>query len=798
MILNSFSKVHLFIGLLAAFVVVGCGAGMQGGTEGGGLSWKNKLKIADRFYEEGFFYDASHYYEEVLNDQPENVDVKYKLAESYFYSRDFKMANKNYKLVMEQNKELYPFSHYKYALTLKLNGKYAEAKVQFAAFTKTYRAFDAPLYKKKVKNEIAGCDYALKAIENPLNVVVVHMGGEINAAYTEASPMPVGDDKLIYSSLRTDTMIRAEDLKGKVARFKLYQSTKKGETWSRGEPLPESINFPKMDVANGVFSPDGSKFFYTQCEPNDAGNLICSIYVSDFKNDDWSKGEKLNDEINLSDFNNTHPAVAYEKRRKSLILYFVSDRPGGEGGRDIWYSEITAKGAYKKPRNVGRKINTVGNEITPFFNSKTQVLSFSSDGHPSLGGYDIFYSSGKMRKWTKPENAGYPLNSRVDDMYFVADANEEGGYFVSNRVGTIALKSETCCDDIFRYSWDRDMIPKIQVDGFGFDNDVAISSFTKRSNVKLHALRAWGDTVKTTGLNDDNFFVYKELPSLDQYIFVLDQVDLDHPGKNNIGHLSVLNSKGNLISEAEINDKGLFVFKELPQMNKYLFAPDVVSKVTFRLSVVEQDSSEILINEMTSVGGNPFSFALKPEKNYKIQALKLGYISSSVSLTTVGVKKSIVLHRNLPLQKLELNKSIVLKDVYYDFDKSTLREESNRTLAMLVEILSDNPSIIVELSSHTDSKGDDSYNRRLSQRRAESVVKYLRKHGIPKDRLVAKGYGESTPIADNTNPDGSDNPEGRQMNRRTEIKVIGKTEVVVKKKDASLDDAFKDAENGDD
>ena len=700
MILRASNKVRVFIGLLAVIVAVGCGSGIQGSGEGGGLSWKNKLKIADKFYEQGFFYDASHYYEEVLNDQPENVDVKYKLAESYFYSRDFKMANQNYKLVMEQNKELYPFSHFKYALTLKLNGKYEEAKKAFEDFTKSYRAFDAPLYKKIVKNEIAGCDYALEAMEKPLNVVIVHMGSEVNAAYTEASPMPVGDDKLIYSSLRTDTIIRAEDLEGKVARFKLYQSTKEGKKWGRGEPLPESVNSPKMDVANGVFSPDGSKFFYTQCEPNDVGNLICAIYVSDFKNGEWSKGEKLNDEINLPDFNNTHPAVAYEKRRKSLILYFVSDRPGGEGGRDIWYSEISAKGDYKKPRNVGRKINTVGNEITPFFNAGSRVLSFSSDGHPSMGGYDVFYSSGKMRKWTKPENAGYPINSRVDDMYFVADANEEGGYFVSNRVGTIALKSETCCDDIFRYSWDRDLIPKFAVDKFAHDADDATKTPLTDYDVKLYQ--------------------------------------------------------------------------------------------------VDQDSSVILIDEKHITTEAEYFFVLKHNKNYKIEAAKEGYFPNEEWASTMGLTKSDTLHRWIPLKKLELNKIIVLKDIYYDFDKATLRPESNRTLRKLVHILSINPSIVVELGAHTDSKGEEAYNKRLSQRRAESVVKYLKKHGIPKDRLVAKGYGEGTPIVANTNPDGSDNPEGRQMNRRTEIKVIGKTEVVVKKKGASLDDAFKDAENDDD
>jgi outer membrane protein OmpA-like peptidoglycan-associated protein len=117
-----------------------------------------------------------------------------------------------------------------------------------------------------------------------------------------------------------------------------------------------------------------------------------------------------------------------------------------------------------------------------------------------------------------------------------------------------------------------------------------------------------------------------------------------------------------------------------------------------------------------------------------------------------------------------------LRNIYYDFDKATLRLVSEEELANLKEILNANPQIIVEIGSHTDSKGNNDYNERLSQKRAESVVKFLVKNGIPPNRLTAKGYGESKPVAQNTNPDGSDNPEGRQKNRRTEFRIIGELE----------------------
>jgi len=695
---------NIFISTIIVLVftfLISCQSAMQSGSEAGGLTWKNKLKIADKFYNEGYFYDASHYYEEVLVDQPENIDVTYKLAESYFLSRDYKMANQSYKIVMEKNIQLYPLSHYKYALTLKMTGQYVAAKKEFELFGKKYRAYDAPLYKKKVKIEIAGCDFAIKAMENPQNVMIVHVGKEINAAYTEAAPMPIGDDVLIYASLRSDTLIASENLKGKVGKFMLYQAKRENRKWGQGEPLPAIINAPRKDVANGAFAPDcacpdGSKFFFTQCEANDAGKMICEIYSSDFKDGVWSNVKKLDEAINIPGFTSTHPTVGEDKKRGSLLLYFSSDRPDGVGGMDLWYSEITKDGVYKAPRNLGKKVNTVNDELTPYFNVSSNMLSFSSNGHPSIGGYDIFYTSGKMRKWTKPENAGYPINSVVDDMYFVSDDDEEGGYFVSNRKGAIALKSETCCDDIFRYSWDRDMIPKFAIDGFAYNAD---------------------DSTRTSFQDYD-----------------------------------------------------------------------------IKLFQIEKDSSEILINEKHITDESEFFFTIKRNKNYKLLATKEGYFPNDAFASTVGLTKSDTLHREIPLKKLELNQAIVLKDVYYDFDKATLREESSRTLNMLVDILNVNPGIVVELSSHTDSKGNDLYNEKLSQRRAESVVKFLRKAGISKDRLVPKGYGEKHPIADNTNPDGSDNPQGRQMNRRTEIKVIGETEITVHKKKANLDDALKGAE----
>ncbi|KEO73398.1 OmpA family protein [Anditalea andensis] len=179
-------------------------------------------------------------------------------------------------------------------------------------------------------------------------------------------------------------------------------------------------------------------------------------------------------------------------------------------------------------------------------------------------------------------------------------------------------------------------------------------------------------------------------------------------------------------------------------------------------------------------------FRLAPDEEFSIIASKSGYFTQSITYSTVGKTPdpttliqdvtNVTLDTTIVLEQLVLEKAIVLEDIYYDFDRAEIRPDAAEKLNALVKILKDNPNIRIELSSHTDSRGSDTYNQDLSQRRAESAVQYIISQGIAEDRLVARGYGESRPIAPNENPDGSDNPEGRQMNRRTEFKVIEITE----------------------
>ena len=192
---------------------------------------------------------------------------------------------------------------------------------------------------------------------------------------------------------------------------------------------------------------------------------------------------------------------------------------------------------------------------------------------------------------------------------------------------------------------------------------------------------------------------------------------------------------------------------------------------------------EILVQTVETGADGKYQFQLEPDQFYAIKTAKTGFLIQEHDIITTGIEKSRRYIKNLELDYY-IGRSIVVENIYYEFDEAALTKASEITIdTTIYEILIENLHIIIELSSHTDSEGSDGYNENLSQRRAESVVNYLIRKGIPKNRLTPKGYGESKPRAPNKNADGLDNPDGRAKNRRTEFKVIGELDVEVNYKD---------------
>ncbi len=656
------------------------------------LSFKKSLKMGDYLYSIGSFFNAAQYYQAVNEKQAGNAYVLSQIADCEYKLRDFKEAEKWYKELVDANDPLYPLAPYYYGLSLKANGKYAEAKTVFNTFEKSYKGVNSQNYKKFAKNQAKGCDLAMQKMQAPDTVKITHIGANVNANYTEFGPIPLGDTALLFASLKSDTIIMVDEIKKNNAYAAFYEAKKNGENFQKSTLYTGApFNADNAHTGNGCFSPDRKRFYFTRCDMlADSMKMICAIYLSVLKDGKWSDPQKMDDKINFPGSTNTQPNMGTSKLGD--ILYWVSDRPNGEGGQDIWFSTIDKNGKYSNPQSVGRKVNTAQNEATPYYDSKTGTLYFSSEGQIGMGGFDIFKTRGNQKKWETAVNMGYPVNSSVDDMYFVMDDNGYTGYIVSNRPGTMSVKSETCCDDIWRVEYPKKVFYAVR--GNVYDQDTR------------------------------------------QLI----------PG----------------------------------------------AKVFFL------DKSEKQIGEAISKKDTLYFWNTKPQNVYSLKASKDGYFTGSASFSVTTKNENDTARVDVYMKRIP-NEPIRVKNIFYDFDKATLRPESFPPLDTIANLLTQNPAIIVEIGANTDSKGDDAYNLRLSQARAQSVVDYLVQKGIPVERLQAKGYGETNQIAPNTLPNGKDNPDGRQLNRRTEFKIIGTIpgkELIYEQGDPGFDpDAIKEDEN---
>lgn len=654
---------------------------------------KNSEKIGDA-------YSSIDYYEAVLQKSPNNLSIKFKLAQLYQQTRNYPLAQQYYHEVFEADKEAYVDALFYRGLMKKMQGDYKNAIEDFNLFSKMIKGTKLQEeFKKRVKNEIDGCNLALKLIEKPLDAFILHLDTSINKAHAEASPMPVSGNTIWYSSLKADKVFYIDVNNDTIYPSRqLYVAQKKGEKWYSEGLLEGPFNQPNVNVINPALNPAGNRLYFTRCQRNWKNKMVCAIYLSEKIEGQWSEPVKLGKHINDPRYTSTQPTVGVDSKTQNEVLYFVSDREGGKGGLDIWYSVYNAKkNEFKPPKNAGSKINTLGNEMTPFYDIETHTLYFSSDGWPSMGGLDIFKAQGELTQFSTPENIGFPINSSADDLYFVISKNREGGFFVSNRKGTVPLLHETCCDDIFEYRW---------------------------SNY-IHIVL----TGKIYAIKDST--IYEQL-------------------------------------EQQIVDKNF-----IEELDEETDKVDPLPNKKVDLYVV-QGNERIYIKSTFTNNKGEFTFNIEPKKDYKVVIDNYGFFNKELSVTTQHITQSDTLRADAIYINVIPLEPIIIKNIYYEYAKWNLTDSSKAILDQTIyKLMLENPRIIVEIASHTDSISSDEFNLKLSQKRAESVVKYLISKGIAKERLVAKGYGRSKPIAPNTNPDGTDNPEGRQKNRRTEFRIIG-------------------------
>jgi peptidoglycan-associated lipoprotein len=636
----------------------------------------NPLKKANTKYENGEYDLAIKYFDKNLNKGRYLAESNFKIAESYRLSNRIKKSVPYYKAALENglNEESAEFY---YGFALKSNGDYEAAEEQLSQYLKKASHFD---FINRAKKELDNLRFT-NAILRKGNYFEFKNVAEINTPDAEFSPFFINGELYFTSSRGGGKIYRATG----TGFTNIWRSKMNGSVVDLKslERLGDLINSPVINEGCATFTRDGKTMVFARGNSGRRkGAKEVNLYITRLKNGQWTEPELL--PINDPNAWDSSPAFSRDGR----VLYFASNREGGYGGIDLYSANMDANGRWGNVRNLGKDINTPGNEMFPYVSDDGRLF-FSSSGHPGLGGLDLFVAIRRAGRITI-ENLGTGINS-VDDDFGLIYFNKTEGFFCSNRAG---------------------------------------------------------------GKGDDDIYYFKD----------------------NSPELKIINYilTGIVVTITEDGDE------------------HVLSNSIVRL----YDENENLIDEVTTNEDGKFSFRVDGEERYVLQGEKREYFTTRSNFSTIGKSipqeelkqdvTNVTFNTKIVLDKIELNKAIVLDNIYYDFDRAEIRSDAAIELDKLVNILKDNPDIKIELSSHTDSRGDDDYNMRLSQRRAESAVNYIISKGISRDRITAKGYGETMHIIANAQTE-----EEHEKNRRTEFKVteIKKKEEI--KRRNIIEDEFK-------
>ncbi len=414
-------------------------------------SIKSFLKQGSEAMSKKDYSSAAQIYNQVILIDSSNIEYQLLFADASRLNYDGDVALHWYqKIFKKDNGKTYKEVPFYIAMQLKTNGKYKDAKKYFDKYYKKQRNSkdkEKARLAAKAKQEFEACDIAQVIIKSPLDVKVIHLDSAVNSKVSEYAPFEY-DSILYFSSLRDKSK---QDAAG-VGFNKLYtskKSAKKENKFLRAKELDSLFNKSNIHNANTSFNSDFTKVFVSRCGALNATQYRCEIYVSDFKEGHWTELQKLPSPINVNGSNTTQPCLS--EINDKPVLFFASDRGSGEGAMDIWYAFMNADGKFETPINAGKKINTIEDDITPWFVKENKTLYFSSTWHKGLGNFDIFTSEFKDNTFTDAQNIGYPINSSYNDIYYSVNSKKDRAYISSNRLGSYFEDKPNCCNDIYSF-----------------------------------------------------------------------------------------------------------------------------------------------------------------------------------------------------------------------------------------------------------------------------------------------------------------------------------------------------------
>ncbi|MDO5571602.1 MAG: OmpA family protein [Bacteroidales bacterium] len=629
-----------------------------------------KLATADSQYDRGEYYAASNSYKKIYNKTSPNKQrdlrgmISAKLGFCYEKINIPAKSSASFtNAIRYNNSDSTLYLHL--AKSLQKEGKYKDALKNYLIFIEKFGD------NEEIQKTIDGIELATEWKEKK-NRYIVRKADIFNSRRAEFSPALYGKSQdILYITSSTDKALGSK--KSEITGIKnndiFFSKKDEKGVWKRPEPIEGDVN-TEFDEGATSFNQDGSKMFFTKAVTDHLSPKTTDIYMSTRNGGKWDKAVKI--EIGTdSIYVYAHPALAPDEK----TLYFVSDRPGGYGGKDIWKGTLNAN-KLENITNLGSNINTSGDEMFPYV-SNDGILYFSSNGLPGMGGLDIFKA--RLDSWGiwHVENMKAPINSNYDDFGITFyNKEEEEGFFSSNRGDARGY------DHIFSF-----FLPSIKINISGYVTD--------KDDTPINSA-----IVRIIGLDGSN------------------------------------------------------------------------SK-----AITKQDGS--------------FSIKINRGINYVMMAGAKGYLNTKEEFISDNEEADANYEVNFKLASI--SKPVLIENIFYDFNKASLRPESKKALDELIELLNNNPHVTIELGAHTDRKGSEKYNIDLSQRRAQSVIDYLIKGGIETRRLTPKGYGKSVPkvvskrIASQFDylPEGTilnenfvntlteeQKEQADQLNRRTEFKVL--------------------------
>lgn len=533
---------------------------------------------------------------------------------------------------------------------------------------------------------IKECRYAQQQIKKPVRVFVDNIGTTLNSPYPDYAPLINADEtQIFFTSLRPGAVTEELDTYSGMSFEDVYLASKDSlvdtlwTVFNVGMP----VNTAGHDASAGLSSDESTLFVYRGAKREG------EIFTAYSDASGWVKPKRLGEGKETGTSISQEQTISFTFDGKTA--YFVSDREGGFGGFDIWMMH-QSEGIWSEPINLGPSINTPKDEISVFVVSDGNSIFFSSNGHQTMGGYDIFYSEkgNTDTSWTEPQNLGWPINTVENDAFYRHSLTGKNGYYASERMNE-------------------------SMGGY--------------------------DIYKVTYMGEEKGVITQSEDQLLAYITA--------PVSESVAE-----------SAAEIKITPITLLKG--------FVYDDYTKNPLAAEVVMVDND--LQQEIAIFKSNPrtgrFMIQLPAGHNYAITVRRDGYLFHSENFDLPATAEYQEISKEFPLKNVSVGSRVVLRNIFYEFDKATLLPQSYVELDRLYKLLVEVPTIKIEISGHTDNKGSASYNQGLSERRAQSVVEYLVARGIGIDRLTYVGMGLTQPIASN------DTEEGRALNRRTEFKII--------------------------